>query len=249
MHYPRTAFSIDGSETITPVDPNAQIGQRTALSAGDIAAANSLCSGGPTGTPRKIIDDGPITINKAIDDGPITINKFVDDGHTRIKVLDDGPRTHIKFIDDGPITINKVVDDGPRTRIKFIDDGPGTANKFVDDGGGVGTPSKFVDDAKSPARDIGRPFGPRVPFALATPHHASAAAVAAAGGGGGQGPSLDELVATIEQLDAHVSELVDALQQGVRHEGGVDLQAEYEAAVHQLQQALALYVQIASGQG
>ena len=44
MHYPRDAFSIDGSDTITPVDPNATIGQRTALSAGDIAAANSLCA-------------------------------------------------------------------------------------------------------------------------------------------------------------------------------------------------------------
>jgi len=44
MHYPRTAFSKDGSETITPITPGAQIGQRTALSAGDIAAANSLCT-------------------------------------------------------------------------------------------------------------------------------------------------------------------------------------------------------------
>ena len=43
MHYPRDAFSIDGSDTITPTDPGAVIGQRTALSAGDIAAANSVC--------------------------------------------------------------------------------------------------------------------------------------------------------------------------------------------------------------
>jgi hypothetical protein len=43
MHYPRNAFSTDGSDTITPVDPAASIGQRTALSPGDIAAANSLC--------------------------------------------------------------------------------------------------------------------------------------------------------------------------------------------------------------
>jgi hypothetical protein len=45
MHYPRDAFSKDGSDTITPTNPaNAQIGQRVALSAGDIAAANSLCT-------------------------------------------------------------------------------------------------------------------------------------------------------------------------------------------------------------
>jgi hypothetical protein len=43
MHYPRDAFSKDGSDTITPVDPNASIGQRTALSAGDISAVNTLC--------------------------------------------------------------------------------------------------------------------------------------------------------------------------------------------------------------
>jgi Astacin (Peptidase family M12A) len=43
MHYPRNAFSIDGSDTIIAVDPKARIGQRDALSAGDIAAANSLC--------------------------------------------------------------------------------------------------------------------------------------------------------------------------------------------------------------
>jgi hypothetical protein len=43
MHYPRNAFSTDGSDTITPANPAASIGQRTALSPGDIAAANSLC--------------------------------------------------------------------------------------------------------------------------------------------------------------------------------------------------------------
>jgi hypothetical protein len=42
MHYPRTAFSKDGSETITPTDPNAQIGQRNALSAGDLAAVQAM---------------------------------------------------------------------------------------------------------------------------------------------------------------------------------------------------------------
>jgi hypothetical protein len=43
MHYPRNAFSSDGNDTVIPVDPNAQIGQRRELSAGDIAAANGLC--------------------------------------------------------------------------------------------------------------------------------------------------------------------------------------------------------------
>jgi len=49
MHYGRTAFTKNGQDTIVPINPaSASIGQRTALSAGDIAAANSLCSGGIT---------------------------------------------------------------------------------------------------------------------------------------------------------------------------------------------------------
>jgi len=50
MHYPLDAFSVDGSNTITPiatVPSGVTIGQRTRLSAGDIAAANSLCAARP----------------------------------------------------------------------------------------------------------------------------------------------------------------------------------------------------------
>lgn len=44
MHYGRFAFSRNNMETITPTDANAQIGQRTGLSAGDIAAVHSMYS-------------------------------------------------------------------------------------------------------------------------------------------------------------------------------------------------------------
>jgi hypothetical protein len=44
MHYPRTAFSKDGQQTITPVDPTAQIGQRTGLSAGDTGGVLEMYS-------------------------------------------------------------------------------------------------------------------------------------------------------------------------------------------------------------
>jgi Astacin (Peptidase family M12A) len=44
MHYGPVSFPRDGvSRTIEPVDPSARIGQRDALSQGDIDAANSLC--------------------------------------------------------------------------------------------------------------------------------------------------------------------------------------------------------------
>lgn len=42
MHYSRTAFSRNGQETITPTDPNAQIGQRNGLSPGDIGAVRAM---------------------------------------------------------------------------------------------------------------------------------------------------------------------------------------------------------------
>lgn len=60
MHYPRTAFTSDGEDTIVPLDPKAQIGQREALSAGDIAAANSLCQRqvASTGGKRRAVGHG-----------------------------------------------------------------------------------------------------------------------------------------------------------------------------------------------
>lgn len=45
MHYPRWAFSKNGQDTITPVDPNATIGQRNGLSPGDIAAVDMMYPG------------------------------------------------------------------------------------------------------------------------------------------------------------------------------------------------------------
>lgn len=67
MHYPRDAFSRDGSDTITPLTAGASIGQRTALSPGDIAAANSLCP-------------GVVTIKEAPKDGRLdTVKETVKD--------------------------------------------------------------------------------------------------------------------------------------------------------------------------
>jgi hypothetical protein len=67
MHYPRTAFSSNGQDTITPTDPNAQIGQRNGLSAGDIGAVRSMyptCgilkrpwTEPPGGSLKKILDE------------------------------------------------------------------------------------------------------------------------------------------------------------------------------------------------
>lgn len=61
MHYGRKAFSKNGLDTIVPINPaSATIGQRTALSAGDIAAANGFCR--PIGT----IKENPIDTRKEL---------------------------------------------------------------------------------------------------------------------------------------------------------------------------------------
>ena len=51
MHYGRTAFGINGAETITPLTPNVTIGQRNGLSVGDIASINSMYSTSVTTPP------------------------------------------------------------------------------------------------------------------------------------------------------------------------------------------------------
>jgi hypothetical protein len=68
MHYPRTAFSANGQETITPLNPStAQIGQRTGLSAGDIAGVRAMYPSCGLINPKKLRDDQP-SIKKLMDD-------------------------------------------------------------------------------------------------------------------------------------------------------------------------------------
>lgn len=42
MHYPRSAFSLNGGDTIVPTRPDVEIGQREHLSAGDLKAIGKL---------------------------------------------------------------------------------------------------------------------------------------------------------------------------------------------------------------
>ncbi|XP_059620608.1 seminal metalloprotease 1-like [Phlebotomus argentipes] len=42
MHYPRTAFTMNDEDTIVPLDPEAEIGQRVRLSQGDIDRLNNM---------------------------------------------------------------------------------------------------------------------------------------------------------------------------------------------------------------
>jgi hypothetical protein len=99
MHYERTAFGINGAETITPINPaSAQIGQRNGLSAGDIAAVASMY-----GSPATL----PPGIFKKIRDGePARPFK-------KIRDVDDRPPFQFKKIRDGEPArpFKKVADD------------------------------------------------------------------------------------------------------------------------------------------
>jgi hypothetical protein len=104
MHYPRKAFSKNGQDTIVPVDANAQIGQRTGLSAGDIAAVRAMypeCH-------RKQPWADPVTGTKQIADTQISVKKVRDD-QLPVKKLRDDPIKGIRDPkmprDPGPIKI------------------------------------------------------------------------------------------------------------------------------------------------
>jgi hypothetical protein len=68
MHYPRKAFSKNNQDTIVPVDPNANIGQRDGLSPGDIAAVRQMYPGcGRIVFPHKKIRDGELVLKQVVD--------------------------------------------------------------------------------------------------------------------------------------------------------------------------------------
>lgn len=106
MHYGRTAFSKDNvSPTIVPINPaSAVIGQRTALSAGDIAAANSFCGGvgtlkeNPIDTRKELIKDLISDTRKEIIRD--TVKELVRD--KRFDPID--PFGPVKFDQVGPLT-------------------------------------------------------------------------------------------------------------------------------------------------
>jgi astacin len=97
MHYPRTAFSRSGQNTITPTDNNAQIGQRNGLSAGDIAAFQAMypsCRGIVKRIDPKIARD-PLKLAR----DPRPFKKIADDEIVVKPILD--PRKAPR--DPGPI--------------------------------------------------------------------------------------------------------------------------------------------------
>ena len=159
MHYPRNAFSVDGSDTITPiaaVPAGVTVGQRAGLSAGDIAAANTLCTPKPfkEGTKDGIKDGLADTRKELIKD--IRLD-------TRKELILDTQKEQV--FDTLKEQIHDTIKEGT------FDPGPTLAENLVTPGPQVVQPGPLVGPVVGGVR----------PFALATRQQTPTPASGAAG--------------------------------------------------------------------
>jgi hypothetical protein len=237
MHYPRNAFSIDGTDTITPVTAGVTIGQRAALSAGDIAAANSLC---PTLVKpfKEAVKELPKDV--IFDTGQETTKEPRKDFKEPPKDLKEPPKDFKEPPrDTGIETLKEPIKDR-KEPIKDIKELPRDTIKerIKEPIKEIKEPIKERKEFKEPIKEaafdpIGRgPFLPQpglragLPFAVSAPHQAPAAL----------GPGAGAESAT-NTLDAHVQSLGEQIAQ--LDELRTELEAQYEQALAMLQQALA----------
>jgi hypothetical protein len=193
MHYPRNAFSTDGSDTITPLGPGAAIGQRTALSAGDIASANVMC---PVSTLKEVPKD-----------------QIVDTRKEQIKDLRLDTRKELAFDTRKEV----ITDTRKELALDTIKEGGldpiGTLVERVG-------PGPLINPVVQPG--LGGRLGGGLPFAVVAPHQAPAAGDAAtieptAAALDAQLGALAEQIAQVdalrEQLQAQFDETTGALGQ------------------------------------
>ncbi len=199
MHYPRNAFSTDGSDTITPLNPAATIGQRTALSAGDIASANAMC---PVTTFKEIPKDQIFDTRKEqIKDLRLDTRKEIA-FDTRKEAITD---TRKELALD---TIKEAGRDPIGTLVEVINPGP--------------LVNPVVNPVVQPG--LGGRLGGGLPFAVVAPHQAPAAGDVAdlepaAAALDAQLGALAEQIAQVdalrEQLQAQFDETSGALGQAL----------------------------------
>lgn len=210
MHYPRNAFSVDGSDTITPIAPGAVIGQRNGLSPGDIATANHLC--------------GPVTI-KEIPKDPIKEGRW----DTRKELVKD-----IR-LDTRKELLRDTIKELTKDRIKEVALDPPWGKLAATDPLQPG-PGPIVQ----PVQPTLPGLGGRLPFAITTPHQAPAAGAQGAGGAQGTGSleeaiadldgraqaiadQLTQVEATREALQAQYTETVELLRKALdEHDQAAD---------------------------
>lgn len=174
MHYPLTAFSVNGSNTITPiatVPPGVTVGQRNGLSAGDIAAANSLC------TPKPVKEGPRDTLKEIRKD----VRKEIPFDTRKEMIKDIRLDTRKELILD---TIKEQIRDTLKEGI--FDPGPTLRENVV-------TPGRPVVVQPRPVTTI--PVGAQ-PFAVVTPHQAALMPADTAG----LQDSIAQLDAQLQQL-------------------------------------------------
>jgi hypothetical protein len=220
MHYERDAFSIDGSDTITPINPpTAAIGQRVALSAGDLASARAFCP------VVKTVFDDPLTKKELLKEIRFDTKKEL--------ILD----TFKEFVDD---TIKEGVFDPRGTWVELID--PLGWRRVIQPGigglrggglpglGGGGLPGFGGGGAGG----AGAPAGGGLPFAMRTPHQAPGAA--------NDPKALEPTIASLDSQLAAIAEQIaqiDATRQ--------QLQGQYEETQALLNQAMDAHDQASGG--
>jgi Astacin (Peptidase family M12A) len=193
MHYPASAFSINGQDTIVPkqaLPAGVVMGQRSALSAGDLAGVQTMY---PGATTFKEVAKDPIFDRtfKEVSKEPVrdTVKEVQKDpisDRTFKEVTKEPVRDTVKEVRKDPIreTVKEVAHD------PVVGPGPG------------GGPGPLM------------PVGHVSPFVLATPSRA--------GFGGVGGPASDAaahlqaLEETILQVEQHLAELMMAYDEAVQ---------------------------------
>ena len=220
MHYPRNAFTINGQDTIVPrqtVPPGVVVGQRSGLSAGDIAGVQTMY---PQATIKEVPKDPIQDTIKEVRKDPIqdtTIKEIRKDPiqDTIKEARKDPIRDTLKEVGKDPIqdtTVKEIRKDPIQdTTIKEIGKDP-IADPTIKEG-------SFDPGPGGPGPGPG-PLSPGLasPFVLATPSRA--------GGASGAGDALTEAAAQVEQL----AQAIDQLQQQL-----AALIAAYEQAVQTLE--------------
>ncbi|HZK04435.1 MAG TPA: Dot/Icm T4SS effector Zinc-dependent metalloprotease LegP [Actinomycetaceae bacterium] len=182
MHYPSTAFGVNGAETITPTNAAAAIGQRTALSAGDIAAANSMCPKTPVETIQETTRE---TIGETIKERVETTKELT--GET-IKERFETVKEQI------PETVKERIPETTKERFETIRETiGGTIGEVINPGAGGGFGGGVVNPVIGLAGNL--------PFALATPFAGGAAGAGEAAGAAGTGVTFDDVVAQLAAIE------------------------------------------------
>ena len=178
MHYERTAFTKNGQETVTPINPaNAQIGQRVALSAGDLAAVASMYGAPAPSRSRR------------------TTGRAQAGARPAPRRRQEGPRRRGRRTEAGLRPASRRDQEDPRRHREPEDRGRPAGRRDQED------PRRRHRRPATVRTDRSRPAASRglSPFLLGTGHHAAIA--------GGQGdPTGVAAAAALDEASAAVSE-------------------------------------------